>query len=143
MHQSFAVPASTGPGNSGGFNFSVFKALLNTLHCEDKFMVKSLLKAPATTEVGNYEEQQMTWTPAWTIWINFLPLSHGGSTWNLVSTGLVVSEKIFEHTHTYTNTHTHNLGSSEKLSPGEYTVLYPGKIRLKPRLFLPGILAGN
>ena len=36
-----------------------------------------------------------------------------------------------------------NLGPREKLSPGEYTVLYPGKIRLKPRLFLPAILAGN
>ena len=31
----------------GAFNFSVFKALLNALHCGDKFMVKSLLKAPA------------------------------------------------------------------------------------------------
>ena len=36
-----------------------------------------------------------------------------------------------------------NLGSREKLSPGEYTVLYSGKIRLKPRLFLPPILVGN
>ena len=36
-----------------------------------------------------------------------------------------------------------NLGSREKLSPGEYTELYPGKIRLKPRIFLPPILAGN
>ena len=37
-----------------------------------------------------------------------------------------------------------NIGSREKLSsPCEYTVLYPGKIRLKPRLFLPPILVGN
>ena len=35
-----------------------------------------------------------------------------------------------------------NIGSREKLSPREYT-LYPGKIRLKLRLFLPAILAGN
>ena len=47
MHQSFVIPAPTGPGISGAFNFSVFKALLNALHCGDKFMVKSLLKAPA------------------------------------------------------------------------------------------------
>ena len=47
MHQSFVVLAPMGPGNSGAFNFSVFKALLNALHCGDKFMVKSLLKAPA------------------------------------------------------------------------------------------------
>ena len=31
MHQSFVVTAITGPGNSGAFNFSVFKAL----HCGD------------------------------------------------------------------------------------------------------------
>ena len=36
-----------------------------------------------------------------------------------------------------------SLGSHEKLSPGENTVLYPGKTRLKPRPFLPAILAGN
>ena len=67
MHQSFVVPAPTGPGNSGAVNFSVLKALLNILHYRDKFMVKSLLKAPAPQEVDNNEEQQMTWTPAWTI----------------------------------------------------------------------------
>ena len=33
------VICSPGPGNSG-----VFKALLNAMHCGDKFMVKSLLK---------------------------------------------------------------------------------------------------
>ena len=48
--------------NSGAFNFSVFKVLLNALHCGDKFMVKSLPKAPAPTEVDNNEEQQMTLT---------------------------------------------------------------------------------
>ena len=36
-----------------------------------------------------------------------------------------------------------HLGSDEKLSPGENTVLHPGKTRLKPRLFLPAILAEN
>ena len=50
MHQSFVVPAPMGPWNRGGgevFNFSVFKALLNSLYCVDKFMVKSLLlKSP-------------------------------------------------------------------------------------------------
>ena len=60
MHQSFVVPVPTGPGNSGAFNFSVFKALLNALHFGDKFIV--LLKAPAPPEVDNNEEQQMTWT---------------------------------------------------------------------------------
>ena len=32
-----------------------------------------------------------------------------------------------------------NIGSREKLSPVEYTVLHPGKIRLKPWLFLSAI----
>ena len=38
-----------------------------------------------------------------------------------------------------------NLGSHEKLSSGDNTVLhvYPGKTRLKPRLFPQAILAGN
>ena len=42
------VICSLGPyeAGSGAFNFSVFKALLNALHCGDKLMVKSLLKAP-------------------------------------------------------------------------------------------------
>ena len=53
MHQSFVVMARTGPGNSGAFNFSIFKALLNALHCGDTFMVKSLQKAPAPPEADN------------------------------------------------------------------------------------------
>ena len=58
MHQSFIVPAPMGPGNSGAFNFSVLKALLNALHCGDKFMVKSLLKAPATR--GGWQKWRTT-----------------------------------------------------------------------------------
>ena len=38
MHQSFVVPA----GNSGAFNFSVFKAL----HCGDKFKVIPVMSPP-------------------------------------------------------------------------------------------------
>ena len=99
MHQSFVVP---GPGNSGAFNFSVFKALLNALHCGDKFIIKSLLKSPRPPEIDNNEEQQMTWT----IWINFLPLSHGGSTLNLAFS--CFREDIWKtHRHTHTHTHTH------------------------------------
>ena len=75
MHQSFVVPAPMGPGNSGAFNFSVFKVLLNTLHWRDKSFGKIPAKSPPPPppEVDNNEEQQMTWT----IWINFLPLSQG------------------------------------------------------------------
>ena len=31
---------------------------------------------------------------------------------------------------------------SREVNQGEYTVLYPGKTRLKPRLFLPAISCG-
>ena len=47
MHESFVSPTPSGPGNSGAFYFSIFKALLKTLHCGAKFVVKSLLNAPA------------------------------------------------------------------------------------------------
>ena len=46
MHLSFLAPAPTGQRISGAFNFSVFKALLNSLHCGGKCMIKSLLKGP-------------------------------------------------------------------------------------------------
>ena len=51
----------------------------------------------------------------WTIWINFIPLSHGGSTWKLASIGPVVSERIFEHTHTYIHTLTREPSALNKL----------------------------
>ena len=36
-----------------------------------------------------------------------------------------------------------NIGFREEISLCEYIVLYPGKTQLKPRLFLPAILAGK
>ena len=47
MHQSFVSTAPLGPGISGAFNFSIFKAPLKALHSGAKIVVKSLLKAPA------------------------------------------------------------------------------------------------
>ena len=47
MHQSFVSTAPSGPGISGAFNFSIFKAPLKALHSGAKIVVKSLLKAPA------------------------------------------------------------------------------------------------
>ena len=99
MHQSFESPAPSGPRNSGAFNFSISKALLKALHCGATFVVKAPRKAPAPRgwQYSN-EEQQMTGI----IWINFLPLSHCGSTWNLASFGPIVSKKILNiHTSTY------------------------------------------
>ena len=46
MHQSFVSTAPSGPGISGAFNFSIFKAPLKALHSGAKIVVKSLLKAP-------------------------------------------------------------------------------------------------
>ena len=51
----------------------------------------------------------------WTIWINFFP-SHGDSTWNLASVGPVVSEKIFENTHTHTHILAHQNTTAESCS---------------------------
>ena len=94
-------------------------------------MFKSLLKAPAP-KVDNNEEQQMTLT----ILINFLPLSHGGSTWNVASIGPLVSEKIFEHTHTYIPppppppTHTHTSIHQKRYILLQHTYIRsPGRLR--------------
>ena len=44
------IPRPSGPGNrpgnSGAFNFTIFKALLKALHCGAKFVVLSLQNAP-------------------------------------------------------------------------------------------------
>ena len=56
MHQSFVSPDPLGPGNSGAFNFSFFKAPLKARHSGVRFVVKSLLKAP---EADNNVEQQL------------------------------------------------------------------------------------
>ena len=55
----------------------------------------------------------------WAIWIKFLPLSHGGSTWNLASVGPVVLWKIFEHTHTHTHTFLHTRTQQLRVVPDE------------------------
>ena len=47
MHQSFVSQAPLGSGNSGAFNFSIFKAPLKARLCEARVVVKSLLKALA------------------------------------------------------------------------------------------------
>ena len=56
MHQSFVSTAPSGPGVSGAFNFSIFKAPLKALHSGAKLVVKSLLKAPALPGTDNNEE---------------------------------------------------------------------------------------
>ena len=58
MHQSFVFPAPLGPGNSGTFNFSIFKAPLKAWHCGAIFVVKSLLKAPAPRPEADHNVEQ-------------------------------------------------------------------------------------
>ena len=45
MHLLYVSKAPPGPGNSGAFELSVFKAVLKARHCRVRFVVKSLLKA--------------------------------------------------------------------------------------------------
>ena len=47
MHQSFVSLAPLGPGNSGAYNLSIFKAPLKARHCGARDLVKFLLNAPA------------------------------------------------------------------------------------------------
>ena len=58
----------------------------------------------------------------WTIWINFLPLSHGGSTWKLASVGSGFREDI-------SNTHTH-IDATVSISP-THTFLHTGTQQLR------------
>ena len=64
-YQSFASPSTPRPGNSGAFNFSIFKARLKARHCRARFVVKPLLKAPAPrglTIAGSYSQTDETET---------------------------------------------------------------------------------
>ena len=100
MHQSFVVPAPTGPWNSGAFNFLVFKALLNALHCGDKFMVKSLLKAHAP---GGWLKRRTTND------MDHLNKLSSPIPWFLMKFGFnwpsSFREDISTHTHTHARTH--------------------------------------
>ena len=60
----------------------------------------------------------------------FVPPSHGGSTWNFASIGLVVSKEIFEnvdntHTHTHIRTHTHTYIHTYIHTNGRHRPTYP------------------
>ena len=58
MHQLFASSAPIGPGNSGAFNFSNFKALLKARHVLwGQICVKFPAKSPGSPEADNNGEQ--------------------------------------------------------------------------------------
>ena len=93
MHQSFVSTAPLGPGISGAFNFSIFKAPLKSLHSGAKSVVKSLLKAPVLpglTIMKNKRPESFELT--------FLayPIVIPHKLWLLWSSGF---REKFEHTH--------------------------------------------
>ena len=96
MHQSFSSTAPSGPGISGAFNFSIFKAPLKALHSGAKLVVKSLLKAPALPGTDNNEEQQRPGSFELTFLAYPIVIPH--KLWLHWSSGF--REKI-EHTHIY------------------------------------------
>ena len=59
MHQSFASPAPPGPGNSGAFNFSIFKSPAKSPALPGKNFGKSPAKSPGSPGADNNVEQQL------------------------------------------------------------------------------------
>ena len=57
MHQSFASPAALGPGNSGAFKFSIFKAPVKARPRGVRFVVKIPAESPCSPEGDNNVEQ--------------------------------------------------------------------------------------
>ena len=60
MHQSFVSPAPLGQGNSGAFNFSIFKAPVKAWPCGVRFVVGKIpAKSPGSPEGDNNVEQHL------------------------------------------------------------------------------------
>ena len=59
MHQSFVSAAPLRPGNSGGFNFSIFKAPVKARPCGGQICGKTPAKSPGSPENDNNVEHQL------------------------------------------------------------------------------------
>ena len=59
MHQSFISPTSLGAGNSGSFNFSIFKAPLKNPALRGQLCGKIPAKSPGSPESDHNVEQQL------------------------------------------------------------------------------------
>ena len=94
MHQSFVSTAPSGPGISGAFNFSIFKAPLKALHSGAKLVVKSLLKKTALPGTDNNEEQKRP--ESFEITSLAYPMVIPHKLWLHCSSGF---REKFEHTH--------------------------------------------
>ena len=102
MHQSFVSTAPSGPGISGAFNFSIFKAPLKALLSGAKIVVKSMLKAPALPGLTIMKNNKRPESVELTLFVYHIVIPH--KLWLHWSCGF--GEK-FEHTHTYTRAHTY------------------------------------
>ena len=101
MHQSFVPTAPSGPGISGAFNFSIFKAPLKALLSGAKIIVKSLLKAPALPGLTIMKNNKCPESAELTFVAYPIVIPH--KLWLHWSCGL---REKFEHTHIHRHIHT-------------------------------------
>ena len=101
MHQSFVSTAPLGPGISGAFNFSIFKALLKALLSGAKIVVKSLLKAPALPGLTIMKNNKTPEPVELTLFACHIVIPH--KLWVHWSCGF---REKFEHTYIHRQIHT-------------------------------------
>ena len=101
MHQTFVSTAPSGPGISGAFNFSIFKAPLKALLSGAKIVVKSLLKAPALPRLTIMKNNKRPESVELTLFAYHIVIPH--KLWLHWSCGF---REKFEHTHIHRHIHT-------------------------------------
>ena len=94
MHQSFVSTAPLGPGISGAFNISIFKAPLKALQSGAKIVVKSLLGAAALPGLTKMKNNKRPESFELTFLAHLIVIQH--KLWLLRSSGF---REKFEHTH--------------------------------------------
>ena len=101
MHQSFVSTAPSGPGTSGAFTFSIFKAPLKALLSGAKIVVKSLLKAPPSRGLTIMKNNK--WPKSFELTILGYPFVIPHKLW--LNWSCSFREK-FEHKHIHRHIHT-------------------------------------
>ena len=119
MHQSFVFTAPSGPGISGAFNFSIFKAPLKALHSGAKIMVKSLLKAPPSRGLTIMKNSK--WPESFELTFLAYPILIPHTLWLHWPCSF---REIFEHTHIHRHIHTFTRKSSVLNIPSMYMPLH-------------------
>ena len=97
MHQSFVSTPPSGPGISGAFNFSIFKAPLKALNSGAKIVVKSLLKAPPSRGLTIMKNNK--WPESFELTFLAYPIVIPHKLWLHWSCNF---RENFEHTHIHT-----------------------------------------